>query len=66
MNVDKVNLRLDTLMGTFQEHTRFAYVKPSVKRVKDLLNATDVATEFDSVDRVSLGQVIRRMNPGLY
>jgi len=66
MNVDKVNLRLDTLMGTFQEHTRFAYVNPAVKRVKDLLNATDVAAEFDSVDRVSLGQVIRRMNPGLY
>jgi len=63
---EKVSLRLDTLMGTFQEHVRYIHVVPAVKKVRDLLDATDVSDQFDETNRLSLGQALRRMDPGIY
>tara|TARA_S200002703_G_scaffold7766_2_gene7970 strand:+ start:4821 stop:17516 length:12696 start_codon:yes stop_codon:yes gene_type:complete len=63
---EKINLRLDTLMGTFQEHVRYAYVVPVVKQVRDLLRASNVQDMFQRDRRVSLGQVLKQMDPGIY
>ena len=61
-----VSLRLDSLLSTFQQHVRYAYVVPSVKRVRDLLQASNVQDVVGMDRRVPLGTLIRRMNPGLY
>jgi hypothetical protein len=63
---EQISLRLDQLLSTFQEHVRYAYVVPSVKRVRDLMQASNVQDVVGMDRRVPLGTLIRRMNPGLY
>lgn len=62
----QVNLRLDSLLGTFQEHVRYAYVVPTVKKLRDLLEASDTQEAVGTTKRMSLGTVLKRMNPGFY